>query len=162
MELPLFGGFARRVFHFPIGIINSSHLWVLNLGCFLKVSPASLNKINFWEDWLKVDVYERVTHPHEIVAKFREGTCSIKAEILSLYEARLRVFTGSFSACLSIESCCAMSADMEAVASAPVLSVTDVASPADSVDRVGLDGLGQGKKVNFQLLLTLPSRSSLR
>lgn len=82
-------------------------------GRFIKVSPATLNGVNLSEAWVRFDVASQSKHSLEIVAKFREGSGLITAEIFSSYEVPIRVFTGFNPSASSNGSCCRALSDKE-------------------------------------------------
>lgn len=91
-------------------------------GRVIEVSLATLNRVNLSEAWLRVDVADRSPHAHEILAKFREGSCAISVESFSAYKVPSRVFIGINSSCLSNGSCCAASSNWERGVQAPETS----------------------------------------
>lgn len=67
--LDLFEGVAAIV------LTRSIFAFVGNeFGCLIEVSPASLNKINMSELWLKFDIKESFECPSVLVVKFPNGT----------------------------------------------------------------------------------------
>lgn len=83
--------------------------------------------VNLSEVWLRVNVDKRSVHPHEIVAKFREGSCLIKVEIFSLYDVLIIVFTGLISSASSKGICCAPSSNRDADCLALAFSTSGLA-----------------------------------
>lgn len=71
----------------------------MEFGRPIAVSPATLNKINFFEVWLKVDTRESNDVPRELLTKFLDGMCSIKVKAFNAFEVLVKMFT-----CLSSSS----------------------------------------------------------
>lgn len=74
----------------------------VEFGCLIEVSPATMNKINMIEAWLKVEIENATKLPREFITKFPDGICSIKVDIFSVFKIPLRAFTGLFSLSFSI------------------------------------------------------------
>lgn len=61
----------------------------------------TLNKINLTKEWLKVNIDKSKNLLRELITKFSDGICLIKANIFSAYEVYLRAFTCLFSSSYS-------------------------------------------------------------
>lgn len=93
--------------------------------------------MNLFEVWVQVEHDERSVPPHELVAKFHEGSRSIKADIFTPYKVPIRVFTGLLSTTFTKGICYSTSLVGTAVSLAPVMFLARLAFSGGSDSKVG-------------------------
>lgn len=73
----------------------------MEFGRLTEVSPATLNKINLFEVWLKVDIGKWNDVLGELLTKFHDGMCSIRVDAFNFFEVPLSAFINLSSSLVS-------------------------------------------------------------
>lgn len=97
------------------------------LGHFLEISPATLNRVNLTEAWLKADMENVSEMSLSLLAKFPVGTCVIEVVVFSCSRVPLRAGLTGFSSLSSSHGRCCRSSTSE-ISSFPVSKLSGVGS----------------------------------